>query len=402
MKPARRALCVALAFAICLTATGTGAAAENQGNYPPVITTRPSAPARAYIGDTFTIEVEVALPEGRRGELHYRWYYGYAGENGNSIDREEIDFCGIALAGAQSSTLEVTVTEKLSLPQFTSVCFYVAVGYTDSADETAWGNAISDKVTILIAHEYAPRITSQTTEVNKKIPLGGSVTLEVAAELPEGAPGELTYAWYKYDRNSDMPNGIDLSASVATGAEFEIIYVFESLREWRKLLDFFGAEYCPVAINTYIDEDGGTQTVYTYGERVKVVCDIFNEASDPRQVALVGLFTLLAAPVAILVGLLMLMFVPLTAGWSAILAIPMLMSVVMMIAGAVKFFWNLAVGAIKSREISFKSLKSLIGRAIRFVARVIRSAIAFILKLIPSLLRRLFGRKGAASALIKP
>jgi len=93
----------------------------------------------------------------------------------------------------------------------------------------------------------APIITKQPKLFTIKR-AGQDIVLEVEASLPEGSDGVLSYAWYDYDWQEEGK----IRPPVATGAKLQITDQ-----------DYAWTNYWLVAINTYTDDDGATQTAYT-------------------------------------------------------------------------------------------------------------------------------------------
>jgi hypothetical protein len=98
---------------------------------------------------------------------------------------------------------------------------------------------------------YAPIITKQPRKLEGAW-AGKEIPVKVKAKLPEGVPGELSYAWYDYDWQPDSTE-----PPVATG-EKAGIPTESSVAIYQKRV------YCVVVTNTYVDPaDGETKTAQT-------------------------------------------------------------------------------------------------------------------------------------------
>ncbi|MEI6578595.1 MAG: hypothetical protein WCN92_03945 [Eubacteriales bacterium] len=244
MKTTKRILCIMLTHVLVFGLLIPAMAADDP--YAPIITKQPNSPVRAYIGDTFTLEVDAKLPAGVQGKLRYNWQYYWPSDCNEGITISE-----------NEKKLEVVITEKMK-PRSSHIAWFQVVvwnEYTNSAGEKTFVYSKSNSLSVLIAHPYAPLITKQPPET-ASIPVGGTLTLEAVAELPQGAPGTLSYAWYDYDWFKEG----DIREPVVTGAKLERSITFEQMltEEGRKSVTYY-----PVAINTYTDENGATQTLYT-------------------------------------------------------------------------------------------------------------------------------------------
>ena len=114
------------------------------------------------------------------------------------------------------------------------------------------------------ATEIDPNAPIITQQPRAPIYLFASKTLnlEVAAVLPEGNSGTLSYAWYDYDWQPG-----DETSPIATNPKLTISPIFDPDGDSsvsQKLV------FYAVATNTYIDSEGVTETAFMKSQPVKV------------------------------------------------------------------------------------------------------------------------------------
>lgn len=328
MKTTKHILCIVLALVLVSGLIVPAAAAADP--YEPIIVKQPAGPVRAYVGDTFTLEVDAELPAGAPGELFYNWHYYWPSECYEGITISE-----------DGKKLEVTITENMKPRSSVMAGFYVQAwnDYMNNEGETIHALTESNYVHVLIAHPYAPLITKQPPET-ASIPVGGTLTLEAEAELPQGAPGTLSYAWYDYDWFKEG----DIRAPIVTESKLERSITLEEMltQEGQKSVTYY-----PVAINTYTDENGATQTLYTQGTGVRVSGSIIDSDLGPFAMAGLGLGCLLLIPVLTPIAVLLLPIVPLTAGYGMIVVAPFLMPIFGVILSFQYFMQRLGINILE-------------------------------------------------------
>ena len=320
MKTTKRILCIALTLVLGLGLLLPATAAEPVDPYAPIITKQPTGPTYAWLGDTFTLEVEAKLPAGIQGELRYNWVYYWTSENGDTHNWSHSPYTGITMT-ADENKLEVAVSEDLIPQPFASIHCYAQVWYEyeDAFGVTQCPYAVSDTVSVLIAHPYAPKFTRQAPE-SASILLGGALAIDAAAKLPEGAPGTLSYAWYDYDW---LRQG-EIRPPVATGPKLELTFDYADLLT---LQGWESTTYYPVAINTYQDETGAAQTICTQGNGVRVSGNVIDSAAGPWMMALLGIGCALLIPVATPIAVLCMPIMMFLGPWGMIFVGPFLMPI---------------------------------------------------------------------------
>ena len=152
------------------------------------------------------------------------------------------------------------------------------------------------------ADPHAPIITQQPKKP-MTILAGNSITLEVAASLPAGSNGTLSYAWYDYDwkPGNEAP-------SIATGAKATIkIPVPETnwLSDAGSIISYPG--FCAVVTNTYVDDEGVIQTalvksdfiwVEVYTPFGKFLSDMWKYTTENRSLLGAISMVLITLPIA--------------------------------------------------------------------------------------------------------
>ncbi|MDR2686257.1 MAG: hypothetical protein LBB75_00770 [Oscillospiraceae bacterium] len=112
----------------------------------------------------------------------------------------------------------------------------------------------------------APVITMQPKAEKATVQLGKELKLEALAQLPDGAKGTLSYAWYAYV--TWAPEIDTTLRPIATGAKVSIPVTQEMIGFGDTAALASGGPFYVVVTNTYTDGKGKTQKAYAESEPV--------------------------------------------------------------------------------------------------------------------------------------
>ena len=107
----------------------------------------------------------------------------------------------------------------------------------------------------------APIITMQPKAEKTTVQVGKELKLEAQAQLPDGAKGTLSYAWYAYEDWTDPT-----ARPIATGAKITIPVTQKMIGD-PSILAIAG-NYYVVVTNTYKNNQGKTQKAYSKSDDV--------------------------------------------------------------------------------------------------------------------------------------
>jgi len=273
MKTAKRILSIALALALGLLALVPATALSIEENDPnaPVVTTA-WLEYRVLHGETFDGIILAQLPEGVDGQLSAAWYFG------------DVLLGSAPVAGGSA---RITMTATPDMPPETWLRAVVTNTYTDGDGREQTASAALEK-RIFVQSPMAPVFKDILRLGNTRV--GGRFDITLDVRLPEGVEGKISVAWYLDGKLVAIGEKLDIRATQDMSPE---VY------------------FLVVATNTYVDENGRTQTASAARE----VFDFVDSRLDQLQKFLGMALVLLTLPVNPMFLMVVFMVVGGTLGW---------------------------------------------------------------------------------------